>query len=62
MALLNVVFVITLFVNNYVKVRDHCHITGKYKGSAYQDCNIKLKLNQKVPILFHNLKNYDAHQ
>ena len=26
------------------KVRDHCHITGKYIGSAYWSCNINLKL------------------
>ena len=24
-----------------VKVRDHCHITEKYRGSAHRDCNIK---------------------
>ena len=23
-----------------VKVKDHCHITGKYRGSTYRDCNI----------------------
>ena len=26
------------------KVRDHCHITRKYRGSAYWSCNINLKL------------------
>ena len=36
-----------------VKARDHCHITGKYRSSA--------KLNHKVPVVFHNLKNYDSH-
>ena len=47
-----------------IRVRDHCHITGKYRGSAHQDCNLKLKLNPeeiKIPIIFHNLRNYDCH-
>ena len=30
-------------VDTDVKVRDHCHITGKYRGSALSDCNISLK-------------------
>ena len=30
---------------NDVKVRDHCHITGKYRDSAHRDCNINVKLN-----------------
>ena len=43
-----------------VKVRDHCHITGKYRGSEHRDCNINVKLNHKIPVLFRNLKN-DSH-
>ena len=31
-----------------------------YRGSAHRDCNINLKLNHKIPIVFHNLKNYDS--
>ena len=31
------------YVDNDVKVKDHCHTTGKYRGSAYIDCNINLK-------------------
>ena len=54
-----------IYDNNYVegdvKVRDHCHITGKYRGSAHRDCNIDIKLNHKIPIVFYNLKNYDSH-
>ena len=44
-----------------VKLRDYCHITGKYRGSAHKDCNINVKLNLKIPVVFHNLKNYDSH-
>ena len=49
------------YIDNDVKLRDHCHITGKYKGSAHRDCNINVKLNHKVSVVFHNLKNYDLH-
>ena len=37
------------------------HITEKYRGSAHRDCNINLKLNHKIPIVFYSLKNYDYH-
>ena len=49
------------YVDNDVKVRDHCHITEKYRGFAHGDCNISLKLNQKVPVVFNNLQIYDSH-
>ena len=44
------------FVREDNKVRDHCHITGKYRGSAHWSCNINLKLTQRVHVIFHNLK------
>ena len=31
------------------KVRDHCHITGKYRGAAHWSCNINLKASKKLP-------------
>ena len=49
------------YVDNDVKVRAHCHITGKYRGFAHGDCNISPKLNQKVPVVFNNLQIYDSH-
>ena len=33
----------------------------KYRGSTHRDCNINLKLNHKIPVVFHNLKNYYSH-
>ena len=47
-----------------VRVRDHCHITGVFRGSAHQDCNLKLKIKPeeiKIPVIFHNLRGYDSH-
>ena len=29
-------------------VRDHCHITGKYRGASHWGYNINLKLSRKV--------------
>ena len=49
------------YIDGDVKVRDHCHITGKYRGSAHRDCNTSVKLNHKMYAVFHNLKNYDSH-
>ena len=47
-----------------IRVRDHCHITGEYRGSAHQECNLKLRINPeeiKIPVIFHNLRGYDSH-
>ena len=43
------------------KIRDHCHVTGKYRGSSHWSCNINVELTKKIPVIFHNLKGYEGH-
>ena len=54
-----------LLQKNFIDaVKDHCHITGKYRGAAHNECNLKLRINPKtyqIPVVFHNLRGYDAH-
>ena len=48
------------YIDTDIKQRDHYYITEKYRGSAHRDCNLNIKLNHKISILFCNLKNYDS--
>ena len=50
-----------LFDVSGTKVRDHCHVTGKYRGTAHWSCKVIFKVTKKVPLIFHNLKGYDSH-
>ena len=43
------------------KVRDHCHITRKYRSAAHWRCNINLRLSKIIRVIFHNLRGYDSH-
>ena len=45
------------------KVRDHDHLTGKYRGAAHNICNINVKQKSSsfVPIFFPNFSGYDCH-
>ena len=52
------------YTDKDVRVRDHCHITEKFRGSAHQECNLKLRTkpeNLKIPVIFHNLRGSDSH-
>ena len=50
-----------LFDNDEEKVRDYCHVTGKFRGALHRNFNINFQLTKKVPVVFHNLRGYDSH-
>ena len=43
------------------RVKDHCHLTGRYRGAAHNECNLAFKQPKFYPVFFHNLSGYDAH-
>ena len=44
-----------------LKVRDHCHFTGKFRGVLHNVCNLRAKRVWRIPIFFHNLSSFDSH-
>ena len=49
------------FDNDKDKVRDYCYFTGRYRGAAHNDCNLRHKIPNNIPIVFHNGSMYDYH-
>ena len=43
------------------KVRDHYHLSGKFRVAAHEVCNLKYKVPKFFPVVFHNLPGYDNH-
>ncbi|KAE9521876.1 hypothetical protein AGLY_017683, partial [Aphis glycines] len=48
-------------VNNHTHVRDHHHLTSKFRQTLCNRCNLSIKQPKYVPVFLHNLSNYDAH-
>ena len=40
------------------EVRDHCHLSGKFRGASHEVWNLKYKV---FSVVFHNLSGYDSH-
>ena len=62
------------FTHQNYKVKHHDHVTGDYLFASCNNCNLQLKPQKCktsntgkdknsyfLPVVFHNLKNYDAH-
>ena len=49
------------FVNNDIKVLDHCHFSGKFLGWAHDVCNVNRKTQNFTPVIAHDLSHYDLH-
>ena len=43
------------------RVRDHCHLSGKFRGAAHEIYNLKYKVPKFFQVVFHNLSGYDSY-
>ena len=50
-----------MMTKKYFKVKDHCHYTGKYRGAAYDICDLRYKIPKETISVFHNGFTYDYH-
>lgn len=46
---------------NCRKVKGHCHFTGIHRGAAHCIWNLKYNVPKEVPLISHNVSNYDFH-
>lgn len=43
-----------------IKIRDHCHISGSYRGPAHIACSLNVRGKARVSVVFHGLRESDA--
>ena len=43
------------------RTKDHCYYTGFFRWAAHNNCNLKYRIPDHIPIVFHTLNGYDAH-
>lgn len=49
------------FKKGEIKVHDHDHSFGNFRGWAHQNCNLNYKNSYFLPLIIHNLSGYDSH-
>lgn len=49
------------FVDSNPKVRDHCHLTGQFRGAAHSKCNLSFRDCLMLPVVAHNAMGFDIH-
>ena len=49
------------YYKNFLKVRDHRHYTGQYRGASRSICNLRYQIPNEIPVAFHNGSTYDYH-
>ena len=47
--------------NQFDKVADHDHLTGRFRGPAHNSCNLNYNFDKlKIPVVLHNYRGYDS--
>jgi len=49
------------FASDDTWIRDHCHLTGCFRGPLLLNYNLNYKDSFYIPIVFHNLSGYDSY-
>lgn len=49
------------FNSDEARANDHCHLTEKFRGVVHIDYNVSYQYSRTVPVIMHNLSDYDSH-
>ena len=50
-----------LFAPDDTQIRDHCHLTERYRDPAHSNYNLNYKDSHCISVVFHKLSGYNAH-